>query len=104
MRRIHSMARHTDDDCKDLDLKCPKGCQMKKVHGKPASYLYGAICDKCDAPDLQNLENFYHCDLHEHDLCRVCALQQANILKKSLFGNSFTVKGHKCELTYDPKS
>ena len=71
------------------------------MHGMPAGYGGSARCDNCQQSNLENYEYFYHYDITEYDLCKVCALTQAGILQRNGTGR-FVLRNHGCAMKYEP--
>lgn len=84
-------------------IRCRQGCQMQLVSGIPAEYENVGVprCNECTQTSLNEYENFYHCAACGFDLCKVCALIQANLIRRDQDGK-FPIIGHPCPLTYEP--
>lgn len=76
---------------------------MPAISGIPPEYenVGAPRCDECRQTSMDEFENFYHCTEHGFDVCRVCAMVQAGILRKDNNGK-FIIRGHNCPMTFVP--
>ena len=72
---------HAAGQGSEIVVHCSSGCVMQKQRGQPLGYHGGARCDMCQAEDLNNYEYFYHCEGCQFDMCKVCALKAAGVLR-----------------------
>lgn len=74
---------------------------LQKQRGLPPGYVGAPNCDGCQEEDIQSHEYFYHCPSCQYDLCKVCALKQAGVLRVNNQG-LIELRGHGCPLRYEP--